>query len=553
MTDSDLHSLLRRQLLRQFGDLASVPDAWAGFIGIVNSAYREFDEDRNMLERSLDLSSAELLQANSEMRAVFEAFPDMFLWLDEHGRITNARVGDGRDLVVDASKIIGLRIQDLPDDAASAQFSAALEELRGEGLPKPIAYTITHSETDERRHYEARLLRLVDREVLAIIRNTTALRRAEEERLRASKIDSLGLLAGGIAHDFNNFLAIILSNLSLTRHSLDDIELVEELLSEAELGTRRARDLTKQLLTFSRGGEPVTTATEIGKLLAETVQFTLRGSNVRYHLEVPDNLPTVEADPGQIGQVIANLVINADEAMPDGGELRLAVSERCQDLPADLQPGCYVVTRVTDAGAGMQPAELARIFDPYYSTKQRGSGLGLATAWSVVRSHGGTLVVESMPGLGSTFEVWLPISLGPERKTDDRGVVAGRGRVLVMDDEEAIRRSTSRMLEKLGYRPEVASDGGEVLRAVAATLEKGSDPITAFILDLTVPGGMGGRETMTELQRTYPGARGIASSGFSTDPVLARYEDHGFVARLPKPYDLEALSLAVEAAVAGDR
>jgi CheY-like chemotaxis protein len=364
------------------------------------------------------------------------------------------------------------------------------------------------------------------------------------ELLKGQKLESLGLLAGGIAHDFNNILTIILGNVSLARLQLNDPEKVTKRLKEAENATVRAKDLAQQLLTFARGGEPVKKIIEVAGLLNESVGFALHGSNVRGEFALANDLWPVEADEGQLSQVIQNLVLNAVQAMPEGG----SVTIRAENAVSRLEGKKFVKISVADTGVGISEQHLQRIFDPYFTTKQQGSGLGLATCYSIIMKHGGKIRATSTQGKGSMFNVSLPAS-EQESVVEPNSLKAvfrgSGGRVLVMDDEEDIRKLTEAILVELGYSVESVENGAEAVDLYRKRNEEGI-PFSAVILDLTIPGGVGGKETIERLLRIDPEIKAIVSSGYSTDPVMANYRDYGFSAVLVKPYRPQELSKVLQ-------
>jgi PAS domain S-box-containing protein len=381
--------------------------------------------------------------------------------------------------------------------------------------------------------------------VVLVFRDITDQQRLEKELLKVEKLKSLGVLAGGIAHDFNNFLTGILGNLSLAKIDLEPGNPVSRALNEMEKATVRATDLTQQLLTFSRGGKPVKRTIGIADLVREAVQFALRGSNVRCKFDIDEKLMPVDVDEGQIGQVIHNLILNADQAMPNGGTvwIRGANVSLAKGNPFALSPGNYVQVAVQDQGMGIHPNYLKKVFDPYFTTKQKESGLGLAVAYNVVAKHDGQLTVDSELGKGATFTILLPAStIGPQACSEKReAILNGQGRVLVMDDEDFIRELASAMLNKMGYVVALAKDGQQALMMYREALDAGK-PFDAVILDLTVPGGMGGKETVHHLAAVDPHVRAIVSSGYSNDPIMANHVDHGFCAAVKKPYLVEEMS-----------
>jgi PAS domain S-box-containing protein len=383
-----------------------------------------------------------------------------------------------------------------------------------------------------------------------VTRDITEWKRLEEERLRATKLESVGLLAGGIAHDFNNILTSVFANIGLAKmvtakHTLPNGEKVIERLEAAEKACLRARDLTKQLLTFAKGGAPVKSTTSITSIITDTVQFALRGSDVRCSMDLPDDLWPVEVDEGQISQVLQNLVINADQAMPEGGTIRVG-AENCtvtSQAGLPLKPGKYVSVSVADQGIGIPGDHLPKIFDPYFTTKQKGSGLGLATTYSIMKRHEGHVAVSSSLGHGTSFTLYLPASTTMSTPTNDtaENLVQGTGRILVMDDEKDIQDVLGAMLEHLGFQADFSFDGQRAVALYTRAMQDGI-PYVATILDLTIPGGMGGKETLRLIKEHHPDAKVIVSSGYSNDPVMAHASQFGFSGFIAKPYNLIDLS-----------
>jgi len=381
--------------------------------------------------------------------------------------------------------------------------------------------------------------------ICAFVRDITEQKRIEEELVKAQKLESIGILAGGIAHDFNNLLTGIMGNISLARLRMEEDSPICEMLQEAENASIRAASLTNQLLTFSKGGEPVKELASIAELIKEAAGFSTRGSNVRCEYSISPDLWSAEVDKGQLSQVINNLIINAQQAMPEGGIVKLSAANITVEKEHDvLRGGNYVQISVEDEGTGIPKEYLQRIFDPYFTTKQKGSGLGLATSYSIISKHGGLLTVDSEMGAGTTFTIYIPASEQVNRrdKEGERGVLeGGEGRVLVMDDDEIIRDVAEMILEDIGYDFQLAGDGAEAVELYKEALE-GEHSFDAVILDLTVPGGMGGKETMENLIRIDPNVRAIVSSGYSNDPVMADFEKYGFKGIVAKPYNAQELS-----------
>jgi PAS domain S-box-containing protein len=387
-----------------------------------------------------------------------------------------------------------------------------------------------------------------------VFRDVTEHERLEQELVRATKLESVGILAGGIAHDFNNILTAIMGNVALAGLDVEPGSEASKSLREAEKATLRARDLTQQLLTFAKGGEPVRSSVQLDAIVREMTTFTLHGSRVKPFYEFEADLWPADADKGQIGRVVQNLVLNAVQAMPEGGTVRIAMTNQRVDglSRTALAPGAYVQIAIADTGIGIKAEHLARIFDPYFTTKQMGSGLGLAAVYSIVNKHGGTIDVESRIGQGTTFRIWLPAS--PTLPIEDISAPSSnqvplRGRILFMDDEESIRQMAMLLLRRFGFEVDCASDGREAVEKYRQARDRGLG-YAIVIMDLTVPGGMGGREAIAQLRLLDPHVKAIVSSGYSSDPVLANYRDYGFCGVAAKPYEVDDLARVLREALA---
>lgn len=361
-----------------------------------------------------------------------------------------------------------------------------------------------------------------------------------------SHMEAIGALAGGIAHDFNNVLTAVVGNLSLARMHLDQPEKTRGRLEQAERASLRAREISRQLLTFAKGGAPIKTVTNLIDPLKSTTTQALHETSIACEFELPDDIWSIEADLGQIGLAIRNLVTYAAQSSPANGKIEVSASNITvsRGMIQGLRPGIYVRVSVRDFGPGIPPQHLARIFEPYFITRKTGSGLGLATAHSIVRRHSGTITVESIIDKGSTFHVFLPATEErPVTETPryEQMLQQGAGRVLVMDDEADVRLVASDMLELMGYEVETTPDGVQALQ-LYATAKRIGKPYSAVIFDLTVPAGMGGKEAIVKLREIDPGAKAIVSSGYSYDPVMANYQEYGFDAVVPKPYKPEELA-----------
>jgi two-component system, cell cycle sensor histidine kinase and response regulator CckA len=395
--------------------------------------------------------------------------------------------------------------------------------------------------------------------VVLVFRDTTERKRVEEELLKARKLESIGVLAGGIAHDFNNLLTSILGNISLIKMYPNSGDKMHRRLAEAEKACLRAKDLTQQLLTFSKGGAPVKRVSFIGELIKDSASFALMGSNVKCEFSISEDLWPVEVDERQIYQVISNVVINADQAMPEGGIIKIIGQNingggeeptvhthyEGNAPPLPLKRGRYIQITVEDQGIGVPKEYLTKIFDPYFTTKQKGSGLGLATAYSIIKGHDGYIGVESELGVGMKVHIYIPaLDKGVEQRgaeVEAEGIVYGKGRILIMDDEAMIREVIGDMLSHIGYEVEYASDGEEAIEKYIRA--RGSKrPFDIIVMDLTIPGGMGGKEAISKLMGIDPEVRAVVSSGYSNDLVMSEYRNHGFRGVISKPYSIEKLA-----------
>ncbi len=383
--------------------------------------------------------------------------------------------------------------------------------------------------------------------------------RLEAELQRAARLESLGVLAGGIAHDFNNVLTIIIGHLGLVMLDGKPTAETTQSLQEISRAAGRARQLTRQLLTFAKGGDPVLAPVALAEVVKEAFELTLKNAPVRREISAPPDLWPASADKDQIVQVLQNLTRNALQAMPQGGTLRaeLANVMRAAEAGSGVAAGRYLKLSLTDSGQGIAPDVLPKIFDPYFSTREKGSGLGLATVYSIVTKHHGRIEVESELGGGTTFHLWLPAAT--ERPVDSHPPFAvtppaagpgaddgrQRGRILLMDDEDSIRLIGAIALRRAGFEVVGVADGQEALRQFEAARAEGRG-FDLLILDLTIPGGLGGRETIECIRKTDARVPAIVSSGYSRDPVMANYASYGFQAMVPKPYEISQLTAAIE-------
>jgi PAS domain S-box-containing protein len=383
--------------------------------------------------------------------------------------------------------------------------------------------------------------------VVLVFRDVTVENRLAGELAKTKKLESIGVLAGGIAHDFNNILTGITGSFGLAKLQLASDHPAFELMEAGEKAAMRGARLTKQLLTFAKGGAPIKECSSVYDVIKESCDFSLVGSSVACRVDRDGNLWNAEIDKGQISQVVQNLILNGSQAMPEGGTIEVLcdnyshIPEKTGDLP--LAVGEYIRIAVTDYGIGIPAAVVPKIFDPYFSTKQKGSGLGLAVCHSIVKKHDGHIHCVSESGHGTTFSVYLPASSKTAQKqTAVSELELGEGKILIMDDEPFVRDIASRMLSLLGFEVAVASDGEEAVQMYQQALQTPAESYAAVIMDLTIPGGMGGKEAAEEILRIDDSAVLLVSSGYSNDPVMAEFKKYGFCGAVAKPFDMKELS-----------
>ena len=384
------------------------------------------------------------------------------------------------------------------------------------------------------------------------------LKHLRREQQKFVKLESLGIMAGGIAHDFNNLLVGILGNVSLAKLALNPDDPVHEYLDSAEIASRRARDLTQQLLTFSKGGSPIKREVQIASLLRESIKIILHDPGIKARFTIAKDLHNVSGDESQLDQVINNLFLNACEAMPQGGTIKISAENITVDASNrssvnggeewDSVEGKYVKIRIADSGSGMDDDIIEKIFDPYFTTKSRGSGLGLSSVFSIIKSHNGMISVKSKPKKGTTFSILLPVATPRKKKgtgkTSKKSKLLEQANILIMDDEALVRNVLSGFLCSFKCRTKTAEHGKETIKLYKKALT--ADPFDIVILDLNVPGKISGIETAEKLLKINPKAKIIVSSGYSDEDAIAHYKKYGFIATLRKPYTIEELKNTLE-------
>ena len=540
------------------GDVSHIPDLSAELVALVISILMVAGIAWIApLFLSIKRTKEALLKSEEKYRDFYDKAPDMYYSLSENKLIIDCNETTARMLGYKKEEIIGRAITDFFTKESRELFEETFPKLkqvkgyhnierefvRKDGTKMPVILNV-FSEFGE----DGNLIR-----TKTIARDITDRKKIEEELLKVEKLESLGVLAGGIAHDFNNLLTAILGSISLAKMYAGSGNKVSERLAEAEKASLQARDLTQKLLTFSKGGFPVKKAASISELIRDSAGFVLSGSNVRCEYSTPGNLWPVDVDEGQISQVINNLIINADQAMQQGGIIQVS----CENVvlnKADLLPlkgGNYVKISIKDHGVGIPEKYIEKIFDPFFSTKLNGTGLGLSTVYSIIKRHNGYIAVESKKELGTTFYIYLPASRKDiQQKKDDTVIIGGKGKILVMDDEEIVREVLGAMLVSIGYGVEYATNGEEAVELYRVAKGSGA-PFDAVILDLTIPGGMGGKKAIQGLLKIDPGVKAIVSSGYSNDPVMADFREYGFSGVAAKPYKIKQLSETVHNVIKG--
>jgi PAS domain S-box-containing protein len=521
----------------------------------INHMRREKDAAQQEALRISSESERELANNAREWEDTFNSISDMVIILDREYRIVKANKAAADFLGAGQETVAGAFCYNLQHQDGCRPEQCPSFDTFGSGAPATREYYEPRFE----RHLEVSTSPIRDRDgrvaaVVHITKDVTWRKKLEEEIMRTRKLDSLAVLSGGIAHDFNNMLTVIMSTVTLAKMYAGDNARVIAKIEEAEGEILHARELTNQLLTFAKGGAPSRRLASLPELLRDTAGFSLKGSSILCEFDIADDLWAVEIDRTQISRVISNLVINAVQAMPKGGAVAVraknAVIDESSGLPA--RPGRYVRIEVEDCGCGIAPEHLQNIFDPFYTTKLGGSGLGLSTSYSIVKKHSGYIDAKSRVGSGSVFTVYLPASLEihVEAAAPARKALSGGGRLLLMDDDEKLAKNVGELLEKLGYDVELARSGEEAIILFKRALVL-SRPFDAVILDVTVPGGMGGKDCLRNLLELDPVVAAIVVSGYSEDAVLSEYERYGFREALAKPFTIEELQGKLRNAMGG--
>lgn len=517
-----------------------------------------------MQNEQLQQTQQQLQQTRDEYLHLYNQAPNGYLTLDENGIIRRHNLTFATLMNRNDHDFIGTPLVELVDpqdrELWLGRFSTFHKQPQGKTLDLRIKQpdgSLRWLRLTGSRDFDDGSSQGTSNKLLVSASDVTREILAEQEKiqaelqlLQAEKLQSVGTLAGGIAHDFNNVLAALSGNLSLAGFKLKKDHVVQKYLQAAGESIQRATRLTNQLLTFSKGGAPVRSSLDLKDLLEEVVRFNLAGSAIKPQFIWDENLWPVYADQEQLRTVFGQLTSNARQAMPEGGHLLIeAENTNLEDnsLPG-LPAGRYLRIQVTDNGVGISSEHLPRIFDPYFSPQKAGKGLGLATVYSIIKRHGGKIMVSSQPGRGTRFNIYLPAT--EKQQQAEAEVSSGvfckveNAHILLMDDEEPICLATGAILEELGHRVVITHDGQEAIAAFCRARDAG----TAFdlvIMDLTVPGGMGGKEAVTEILKIDPTACVLVSSGYADDPVMANFHEYGFCGGIAKPYTLNKLATAL--------
>lgn len=478
-------------------------------------------------------------------REILAELPEIVVLLDEEGHFHYVNEAWQRLLGHHSEELDGQTMQSFIycDDQRKWQH---LVEAALENLHEPTDRLVRFIARDNRQLFmDTKVRRLDSGELVCTLEDFTARRRHEAEMLKKQRLESIGRLAGGLAHDFNNYLTIILGNLNVAQVKTSTRSPVEKELEVAVKACMQASGITKQMLTFSEGGAPVTRDCSLPDLIREAVELNLHGSKARVRLAIDHSLPTLPLDPGQIHQAVGNLLINAEQAMPDGGELLVRVARGCFPTTFSQQKSDpAAIIEVIDEGVGIPDENLDSITDPYYTTRPEGTGLGLTSACCIIHRHQGHYEIESTVGEGTTVRIYLPL-ISPQEQEMSPEPKGQHGRILIMDDNEAVLSVLESMLESLGHEVVATADGKPCVAAFKTALEE-RNPFDLVILDLTVPGGKGGRWTFRELREIDPRVAAVVASGYGNDNALSEPAAYGFKDRLQKPFLIKDLKQVVD-------
>ena len=513
-----------------------------------------------IMQRELSLKESRadrerLIDSQQQYRSLVDNSADAIFLHDDAGKILDANQTACDNLGYTHDELLSMTIGDI--EVSKKKFNDFPAFANSLSLDKTYNIDGTLQRKDGSEYLvEARVRRYMSDKkplIVALVHDVTERKKIEKEILRARKLDSIGLFAGGIAHDFNNLLGIIQGYIDLaSRSMISSPEKTKNYLQKATNATIQATDLTQQLLTFSNGDGPIKKAENILDIIHQSIDFSLHGSNITVNYICPDNLWTADVDNGQISQVIQNLAINARQAMPEGGKLEITC-DNCiispLDSPSKIPPGKYIKISIKDNGTGISEDSLDSIFDPYFTTKTKGDGLGLTLSYSIIDKHKGNISVASILGDGTTFTLFLPasdkqISTAKAPSTSTSNTQTRSAHIMIMDDDTLLREISEEMLLNLGYDVSQSPDGGDALSQYKEAMNTKNN-IDLVIMDLTIPSGIGGKEAIKLIQKIDPEVKVLVSSGYCNDPVMSNYNDYGFLGAVKKPYSQDELGAAV--------
>lgn len=525
------HNLLKRQLKRCLGDPLLIPPEWQNLVDAVNDAYAQFDTDRNMLERSLDLSSLELLGLNAEMRALIQSFPDLLFRIDSTGRILDYKAGTETALFFSPKKIIGKKIQGIPIKDVSDKFQNAIGRVFDARTIVSIEYSLFRK--GDEYFYEARLSPLPENQIMVVIRDITKRKQAEEEKeklkmqlLQSQKMEAIGQLAGGVAHDFNNILTVIMGCADYLKEEMKDDDPLQLEVNDILVSTERAASLVKSLLAFGRKQVMNPIPVNLNEIIQRMQRLLARvmTEDIELKTKLTDRNLVIMADPGQIEQALMNLAANAKDAMPLGGSL--IISTEFTELDDEYirthgygKTGAYAVIIVSDTGRGIDKNTRARIFEPFFTTKEtgKGTGIGLAMVYGIIKQHNGYINIYSEPGEGTTFIIYLPLSNAEVKEEEPEGLPAverGTETLLLAEDNKDVRRHIKAMLEKYGYEVIDAENGED---AVNKFLDN-QNRIHLLLFDVIMP-KKNGKEAYDIIKKIKPDIKALFMSGYTADVI----------------------------------
>ena len=513
-----------------------------------------------IMQRELSLKESradreKLIDSQQQYRSLVDNSADAIFLHDDAGKILDANQTACDNLGYTHSEFLSMTVDDI--EVSKKKFNDFPAFANSLSLDKTYDIDGTLQRKDGSEYLvEAKVRRYMSDKkplIVALVRDVTERKKIEKEILRARKLDSIGLFAGGIAHDFNNLLGIIQGYIDLaSRSMMNSPEKTKTYFQKATNATIQATDLTQQLLTLSKGGGPIKKAENIMDIVHQSIDFSLHGSNITVNYICPDNLWTADVDSGQISQVIQNLAVNARQAMPEGGKLEITC-DNCiispLDSPSKIPPGKYIKISIKDNGTGISEDSLDSIFDPYFTTKTEGDGLGLTLSYSIIDKHKGNISVDSILGDGTTFTLFLPasdkqISTEKAPSTSTSNTQTRSAHIMIMDDDAMLREISEEMLLNLGYDVSQSPDGGDALSQYKEAMNTRNN-IDLVIMDLTIPSGIGGKEAIKLIQKIDPEVKVLVSSGYCNDPVMSNYNDYGFLGAVKKPYSQDELGAAV--------